>query len=272
MAAARHRPLRADELLPSRRPDRAALPAGPSPARGTSPSIGLGAGGLACYAPAGSRWTFLEIDPLVERIARDPALFTFLALSPGAPRVVIGDGRIRLRELAAGTLDTVVVDAFSSDAVPVHLLTREFVALALERVRPDGRVVFHISNRYLDLGPVLASAAASLGAEAFEQAHAASHPDAVLVALAGGGRGRRPWRTWRPMRGGGPRRPTGGCGPTTSATSSTSSPGTRARRCRSRALSRVRPLGRRAGHGTCDGDGRRTRPSLRLAVYLAAKQ
>jgi SAM-dependent methyltransferase len=141
--------------------------------------IGLGAGGLACYAPAGSRWTFLEIDPLVERIARDPALFTFLALSPGAPRVVIGDGRIRLRELAAGTLDTLVIDAFSSDAVPVHLLTREFVALALERVRPDGRVVFHISNRYLDLGPVLAAAAASLGAEAFEQAHAASHPDAV---------------------------------------------------------------------------------------------
>ena len=93
---------------------------------------------------------------------------------------MIGDGRIRLRELAAGTLDTLVVDAFSSDAVPVHLLTREFVALALERVRPDGRVVFHISNRYLDLGPVLASAAASLGAEAFEQAHAASHPDAGL--------------------------------------------------------------------------------------------
>jgi hypothetical protein len=141
--------------------------------------IGLGAGGLACYAPAGSRWTFLEIDPLVERIARDPALFTFLTLSPGQPRVVIGDGRLRLRELPAGSLDTVVIDAFSSDAVPVHLLTREFVALALERVRVDGRVVFHISNRYLDLAPVVAAAAASLGAHAFEQAYAAAHPDAV---------------------------------------------------------------------------------------------
>ena len=141
--------------------------------------IGLGAGGLACYAPAGSRWTFLEIDPLVERIARDPALFTFLRISPGTPRVVIGDGRIRLGELPRGSLDTVVIDAFSSDAVPVHLLTREFVALALERVRPDGRVVFHISNRYLDLGPLLGAAAASVGAEALEQAYAASNPDAV---------------------------------------------------------------------------------------------
>jgi hypothetical protein len=141
--------------------------------------IGLGAGGLACYAPTGSRWTFLEIDPLVERIARDPALFTFLSLSPGQPRVVIGDGRLRLRDVPPGSLDTVVIDAFSSDAVPVHLLTREFVALALQRVRPDGHVVFHISNRYLDLAPVVAAAAASLGAHALEQAYAASHADAV---------------------------------------------------------------------------------------------
>jgi hypothetical protein len=141
--------------------------------------IGLGAGGLACYAPSGSRWTFLEIDPLVERIARNPDLFTFLSVSPGTPQVAIGDGRIRLSERPPGSLDTVVIDAFSSDAVPVHLLTREFVALALERVRPEGHVVFHISNRYLDLGPLLGAAAASAGAEAREQAHAASHPDAV---------------------------------------------------------------------------------------------
>ena len=141
--------------------------------------IGLGAGEIGCYAPPGGRWTFLEIDPLVERIARDPALFTFLRLAAGTVRVVIGDGRIGLGQIAAGSLDTVVIDAFSSDAVPVHLLTREFVRLALERVRPDGHVVFHLSNRYLELAPVVAAAAASLGAGALEQTYDAASPDAA---------------------------------------------------------------------------------------------
>jgi hypothetical protein len=159
--------------------------------------IGLGAGGLVCYAPAGGRWTFLEIDPLVERIARNPALFTFLQRAAGTVQVVIGDGRVGLGEIAPGTLDTVVIDAFSSDAVPVHLLTREFVRLGLERVRPGGHLVFHVSNRYLDLTPVVAAAAASLGAAALEQAYETTNPDAVpsrwlvvarpaaLAALAG---------------------------------------------------------------------------------------
>ena len=141
--------------------------------------VGLGAGGMSCYAPAGSRWTFLEIDPLVERIARTPTLFTFLARAAGRVDVVIGDGRIRLAELAPGTLDTVIVDAFSSDAIPVHLLTREFVALALARLKPGGHVVFHISNRYLDLGPVLAAAAASVGVQALEQRYSAANADAL---------------------------------------------------------------------------------------------
>jgi hypothetical protein len=145
----------------------------------TAAVIGLGAGGLACYQPAGATWTFLEIDPLVERIARDPTLFTFLARAPGTVRVAIGDGRQGLAAIGAGTLDLVIVDAFSSDAVPVHLLTREFVGLALARLRPDGVAVFHISNRYLRLGPVVARAAAGLGAAAVEQAAAPAAATAV---------------------------------------------------------------------------------------------
>lgn len=141
--------------------------------------IGLGAGELACYAAPGSEWTFFEIDEAVERIARDPSLFSFLQRAPSAPSIVIGDGRLKLAETVPGTFDIVVVDAFSSDAIPVHLLTREFVAIALERLRPDGLLAFHISNRHLDLAPVLAAAAASLQAETWEQQHTPTHEDAI---------------------------------------------------------------------------------------------
>jgi hypothetical protein len=171
--------------------------------------IGLGAGGLVCYAPPGGRWRFLEIDPLVERIARDPALFTFLQRAAGSVDVVIGDGRIDLAEIAAGSLDTVVIDAFSSDAVPVHLLTREFVRLALERIRPGGHVVFHVSNRYLDLAPVVAAAAASLGAGALEQVYETTSPDALssrwlVVARPAAVAALAADRRWRPPPAGGP--------------------------------------------------------------------
>ncbi|MGD9906542.1 MAG: spermidine synthase [Vicinamibacterales bacterium] len=141
--------------------------------------VGLGAGGLACYRPAGAVWTFLEIDPLVERIARDPTLFSFLARAAGEVRVVIGDGRRGLADMTPASLDLVIADAFSSDAVPVHLLTREFVRLALDRLRPGGVAVFHISNRYLQLGPVLARAAADLDVAAVEQALAPTATSAV---------------------------------------------------------------------------------------------
>lgn len=140
--------------------------------------IGLGAGGLACYTAPGNAWTFYEIDPVVERIARDPSLFTFLTLASGEYNVVIGDGRLRLLEAGSGTFDIVVIDAFSSDSIPVHLLTVEFVDAAMERLRPAGVLVFHISNRYLDLEPVLGAAAARLGAIAIEQYYKPTSPEA----------------------------------------------------------------------------------------------
>jgi len=122
--------------------------------------IGLGTGALACYSRPGERWTFYEIDPAVARIARDQRLFTYLRDCRGRFAVVLGDAR---RSLAAssGRYGTLVLDAFSSDAIPIHLVTREALALYLAHLLPHGRLLFHVSNRYLDLPPVLGRLAAS---------------------------------------------------------------------------------------------------------------
>lgn len=124
--------------------------------------VGLGAGSLAAYARPGDAFTFFEIDPLVERIARDPALFTFLSDCGGSCAVEIGDARVTLGERGA-RFDLLVLDAFSSDAIPVHLLTREALGVYLRRLHPDGVLAFHISNRHLRLAPVLASLARGAG-------------------------------------------------------------------------------------------------------------
>src|SRR5262249_21615234 len=121
--------------------------------------VGLGAGSLAAYVRPGQRWTFYEIDPAVIRIARSPRLFSFLARAPdGAIDIVQGDGRISLRE-SREEFGLLVIDAFGSDAIPVHLLTREAIEIYRERLRTDGIIAFHISNNYLDLEPVLAKLA-----------------------------------------------------------------------------------------------------------------
>ena len=121
--------------------------------------IGLGTGSVACYGAPGERWTFYEIDPTVERIARDPRLFTYLRVCPGENDVVLGDARLSLDRAADSRYGMLVADAFSSDAVPVHLLTREALALYRSKLREDGILAFNVSNRYLDLEPVLAALA-----------------------------------------------------------------------------------------------------------------
>ena len=126
--------------------------------------VGLGAGTVACYARPGQDWRFYEIDPEVERIARDPRNFTFLSTClPGVP-VKIGDARVVLAREPANGLDVLVIDAFSSDAVPMHLLTREAMAIYRQRLAPNGLLLLHISNRYLELEPVLAATAGWHGA------------------------------------------------------------------------------------------------------------
>ena len=128
--------------------------------------IGLGTGSLACYGRPDESWTFYEIDPLVERIARDPRYFTYMRDCPPAKRVILGDARLSLAKAPAGSYDILVVDAFTSDAIPTHLITREALQLYLDKLGPSGVVAFHISNRYLDLEPVVAGIAGSVGASA----------------------------------------------------------------------------------------------------------
>jgi spermidine synthase len=125
--------------------------------------IGLGAGSLACYSESWREFTFYKIDPTVERIARNPRYFTFLRdCSPGT-KVVIGDARLSLSSAPSHRYDLVVVDAFSSDTIPVHLVTREAIDLYLAKLAEHGLLAFNISNRYLDLSPVLGRLAHEAG-------------------------------------------------------------------------------------------------------------
>jgi len=124
--------------------------------------VGLGVASLAAYADAGQAFTFFEIDPLVARIAGDPHLFTFLsdARDRGAHvDVVLGDARLRLARVPDAAFDLLVLDAYSSDVVPTHLLTREAFALYFRKVAPHGLVLMNVSNRYLDLGRVVRAVA-----------------------------------------------------------------------------------------------------------------
>jgi SAM-dependent methyltransferase len=128
--------------------------------------VGLGTGTLACYSKPGQAWTFFEIDPVMVEIARDPKRFSFISRCGRDARIVVGDARLRLAAEPAQSFDILAVDAFSSDSVPMHLLTREALAGYGRVLRPDGILVMHISNRYLDLEPVLAAGAAAGGWEA----------------------------------------------------------------------------------------------------------
>jgi spermidine synthase len=118
---------------------------------------------MACYARPGERWTFYEIDPTVARIARDPRLFTYLRDCPGRYDVTIGDGRKSLEKARPGQYGMITIDAFTSDSVPVHLLTREAIALYQQRLRPGGLLLFNISNRFVNFEPVLANLARDRG-------------------------------------------------------------------------------------------------------------
>jgi hypothetical protein len=121
--------------------------------------VGLGVGSLACFAEQGDNWRFYEIDPAVVSFARDPKWFNYLSrCTPDAP-VVVGDARLTVQDEPAGTFDILVIDAFSSDAVPVHLLTREAIDGYFDKLKPDGVLVMHLSNKYMDLSRVVSSLA-----------------------------------------------------------------------------------------------------------------
>jgi hypothetical protein len=125
--------------------------------------VGLGAGAMACYVQPGESLTFYEIDPNVRGIASDPQYFTFLSqCAPTAP-IVLGDARLKLRDAADSSYDLIVLDAFSGDTIPMHLVTREALALYLRKLAPGGMLAFHISNNHLKLAPVFAALARDAG-------------------------------------------------------------------------------------------------------------
>lgn len=150
--------------------------------------VGLGTGAIACYADRGSAWTFVDVDPLVERVARDERLFSFLRETQGDVRVEIADGRRAIENAEPESYDLLVLDAFSSDAVPVHLITAEAFAAYLGRLRSGGLIAVHISNRYVDLEPVLGDLVAQEGLAALT-----NPPDRVSESERRSGRMESRW-------------------------------------------------------------------------------
>jgi hypothetical protein len=178
--------------------------------------VGLGAGTVSCYAQPGQDWRFYEIDPAIVKIARDPTKFSFLSRClPNVP-IEIGDARLVLEREAAGGLDVLVVDAFSSDAVPMHLLTREALAIYRKRLAANGLLLMHVSNRFLNLEPILAAARADGWHGAVRDYHAdgaeaqRGYATSAWIALAQGPAmlarlkqqsGKETWRELKPRAG-----------------------------------------------------------------------
>jgi hypothetical protein len=146
-----------------------AMPRGLELARASVPGkpisvavLGLGTGALACYAKAGENWKYYEIDPMVARIARNPKLFNMMdTCLPGSP-IVIGDARIMLRAEPDAAFNYMLIDAFSSDAIPVHLMTKEAIEGYFAKLAPGGVIGVHISNRFLDLTATVAATVAQI--------------------------------------------------------------------------------------------------------------
>ncbi|MBM6405963.1 fused MFS/spermidine synthase [Phycicoccus sp. CSK15P-2] len=141
--------------------------------------VGLGAGTIAAYGRPGDVYDFYEIDPQVVTFAEDQRYFTYLRDSAARVTSIVGDGRLRIAAAPEEAYDLIVLDAFSSDAVPVHLLTQEAFDTYASRLGPDGAILVHVSNRYLDLEPVVADAADHLGWSASVGLDATPEPPAI---------------------------------------------------------------------------------------------
>ncbi|MEW5989928.1 MAG: fused MFS/spermidine synthase [Chloroflexota bacterium] len=141
---------------------------------------GLGSGGIAAYATPSISLTFFEIDPVVVDVATDRRYFTYLGDAPVEPRIVLGDARLSLRDEPAAAFDLVILDAFSSDAVPAHLLTVEAFLDDRRVLRRGGLLVVHVSNRYYDLAPAVGAAGERLGLITLERRYAPSPADVAV--------------------------------------------------------------------------------------------
>lgn len=125
--------------------------------------VGLGAGTLSCYSKPEQKWQFFEIDPLVVAISKSRHIFSYLDLCAPSAQIYLGDARLTVSKVPAHSLDILVVDAFSSDAIPLHLMTKEAFAVYARALRPGGLLLVHISNNYIDLNPVVSAQAKAMG-------------------------------------------------------------------------------------------------------------
>jgi hypothetical protein len=135
---------------------------------GTYGVVGLGSGSLACYGTPGESWKFYEINANVTRVAQDPKYFPFMKRCAGDAPVIMGDARLTLQREAVKSFDVLIIDAFSSDSIPVHLLTTEAMEVYMRLMKDDGVMAFHISNRHLDLESVVAANVAAINSEGQE--------------------------------------------------------------------------------------------------------
>jgi spermidine synthase len=141
--------------------------------------IGLGTGALACYARKEDSWTFYEIDQSIVDVASNPAYFTYKPICAPDAKLVLGDARLTITDAPDGAYDLIVVDAFSSDAIPIHLLTREAMAAYRAKLAPHGMVVMHISNRHLELASIVAGIAKANGLEALINSQQDEHENSA---------------------------------------------------------------------------------------------
>ena len=126
-------------------------------------AVGLGAGSIASYRRPGQEWTFYEVDPTVVKLASDPRYFTYLSDCSSDVKVVLGDARLSLTQEPSNQFDLLVLDAYNSDSIPIHLITQEALQLYLDKMTDHGLLIFHISNQYLDLRPVVGNLAQNQG-------------------------------------------------------------------------------------------------------------
>jgi hypothetical protein len=142
--------------------------------------IGLGTGALNLYSRERDHIDFYEIDPVIRDIASNPDYFTYLSLGKGSHAFVIGDGRLNMQEATPEEYDLIVLDAFGSDAIPVHLLTVEALDIFMSRLKPDGALIVHVSNRFLDLHPVLGAYSQLRGYTALTRTHIPNDAERLL--------------------------------------------------------------------------------------------
>lgn len=146
--------------------------------------IGLGAGTIAAYAGPGDQYRFVEVDPLVIDIARDPALFTYLSGAPTTIQVELDDGRLAIERTADASVDLLVLDAFASDVIPAHLLTVEALAEDDRVIAPTGLLAAQVSSRAYDLAPVIAAGLEPTGRTVLRVRHAPTDQEAAAGAIA----------------------------------------------------------------------------------------